>query len=83
MTARCLTGKTMSRQGDANAPEYDIAVYECMEAFRHLTRKGGDEMSNTALDAFGASLHVYTVKQVNALSARFQQHTAALPASKL
>ena len=63
---------------ESNAPEFIDAVYECMEAFRHMARKSGHAISGEALEGFGASLYSCTLQQVNALTAKLQAHTGAL-----
>ena len=64
---------------DCSGPEFISAVYECMEAFRHMSRRSGQEISGDALEGFGASLYSCTLRQVNGLTAKLQAHTGMLP----
>jgi hypothetical protein len=64
---------------DPNSPKFNAAVNECMEAFRYMVRKGGDEIDGEALEVFGASLDSYTLEQVNALTVKLRAHADDSP----
>jgi hypothetical protein len=65
---------------DPSRPELNAAIYACMEAFRLMTAKGGDEIETSSLGAFGASLHACTLNEVNAYTTKFRAFTDAMPA---
>jgi hypothetical protein len=64
---------------DPSCPALNAAIYDCMEAFRLMTVKGGDEIETGSLGAFGASLHACTLEEVNAYTAKFRAFTDAMP----
>ena len=67
---------------DPERPELNAAIYDCMEAFRLMTVKGGDEIEIGSLGAFGASLHACSLEEVRAYAAKFRAFTDALPKLK-
>jgi hypothetical protein len=67
---------------DPSRPELNAAIYACMEAFRLMTAKAGDEIALSSLGAFGASLHPCTLDEIQAYTAKFRAFTDAIPVKR-